>query len=139
MMTTFMGDATEDSRIVVTSVPDVMAVDDVAVGAGASIVIAVAATLALTITAVVAALSGATSAHAAELPAGIVEAGSALARGESVFTVIPSTAGTEHSLAPLLALALTGLVVMAARATTRQLSAPARIRRPAPVPAGRSR
>lgn len=138
-MTTFMGDATEDSRIAVTSVPDVMAVDDVAVGAGASIVIAVAATLALTLTAIVAVLSGATGANATDLGGAAARAGSALTHGESVFTVVSSGSGTEHSLAPLLAVAIAGLVVMAARTATRQLSAPARIRRPAPVPAGRSR
>ena len=48
---------TDDAHAAAATVPDVMAVDDVAVGTGASIVVAVAATIALVLTMLVATLS----------------------------------------------------------------------------------
>ncbi len=62
------GQINNDWHISATTVPDVMAVDDVAVSTGASIVVAVAATIAVVLTLLVASLS---SASAAPLAAGI--------------------------------------------------------------------
>lgn len=77
----------EDRHVGAGSVPDVLAMDDVAVGTGASIVVAVAATIALILTIVVATLSSALPASAgpavpgarAPIMASIEGAGMALA------------------------------------------------------------
>jgi hypothetical protein len=95
----------EDRHVGAGSVPDVLAMDDVAVGTGASIVVAVAATIALVLTIVVAALSSALPAAAspaapgarAPIMASIEGAGMALAPAAVAYRitdVAPARDGT---------------------------------------------
>lgn len=86
---------------------DLRAADDVPVGAGASIVISVAAALALAVTLAVAAVSTAAPVRAAETVASAAPVERAAPRDQSFAVIAPPNAGDEgdSSLAPLLVLA----------------------------------
>jgi hypothetical protein len=141
-----------------SAVPDVLAMDDVAVGTGASIVVAVAATIALILAMVVATLSSALPASAAP---GLAGAGPAIVRSaddagvalypatvayritdvaparDGTFAVLAAAPGTEDSLAPVvvagLLLATLAATASAWRGMAARTGAPVRTRRPAPA------